>query len=104
MGWNDRLPEDPYIPPESFYRDRDDYEAWLDYVEMRLNEEERAGLSSQNLDPRTLSKTPLQEPPARQSILSRIWAQIFGQNNRQNASQDKTAREKVRKENVDAPF
>jgi len=32
MGWNDRLPEDPNIPYES-QQDKDDYDAWAEYVE-----------------------------------------------------------------------
>ena len=31
MGWNDRLPEDPYIAWEST-KDADDYEAWQTYI------------------------------------------------------------------------
>lgn len=79
MGWNDRLPEDPYTPPESFYRDRDDYEAWLEYVEAQLDADTTSGLSSQNIDPQTLSQNQQQEAPSRQTILSRIWVKIFGQ-------------------------
>ena len=98
MGWNDRLPEDPYTPPESFYRDRDDYEAWLEYVEMQLDKEE-AGLSSQNIDPADLQTQSPQETPSRQhSFAARIWARIFGQNIPENKN------EKSRQENVDAPF
>lgn len=54
MGWNDRLMEDPYTPPPEYYRDRDEYEAWLEYVEMQLEAE--TGLTSQNIDPLTLLK------------------------------------------------
>lgn len=54
MGWNDRLPEDPYTPPPEYYHARDEYEAWLEYVEMRLLEEEQTGLTSQNIDPASL--------------------------------------------------
>lgn len=36
MGWNDRLPEDPYIPPENqsddYYAQQYSYEEWLAYV------------------------------------------------------------------------
>ena len=102
MGWNDRLPEDPYIPPESFYRDRDDYEAWLEYVEMSLEKEARSGLTSQTLDPQTLQTPTSQEPPLRRSILARIWAGIFGQNVSKNSRQEVAKRS--REENVDAPF
>lgn len=31
MGWNDRLPEDPYVAWEST-KDADDYEAWNAYM------------------------------------------------------------------------
>lgn len=103
MGWNDRLPEDPYTPPESFYRDRDDYEAWLEYVETQLDKE-GVGLTSQNLDPQTLSKKAQQETPARQPAMSRLWAQIFGQNTSKTSSQDTAERERIRTENVDIPF
>lgn len=72
MGWNDRLPEDPYTPPSEYYQARDEYEAWLDYVEMRLAEEQHAGLSSQNLDPAMLSGTP--QP----NLLQRIWTRFTG--------------------------
>jgi hypothetical protein len=52
MGWNDRLPEDPNIPYES-PQDRDDYDAWAEYVEAcRLEAKTAAaGLTSQNVDP-----------------------------------------------------
>lgn len=80
MGWNDRLPEDPYIPPPEYYQAREEYEAWLDYIEMRLAEED-AGLTSQNLDPAMLGKqTTTQESPKSRGVLSRLWAAIFGQN------------------------
>lgn len=79
MGWNDRLPEDPYTPPESFYRDRDDYEAWLEYLNASL-EQEQGGLTSQNLDPAELAGLQTEkEIPRRQSILAQLWARINGQ-------------------------
>ena len=79
MGWNDRLPEDPYIPPREYYQDREEYEAWLDYIEMRLAEEDKAGLTSQNLDPAMLSgnQRTTQESPKSRGVLSRLWAAIF---------------------------
>lgn len=101
MGWNDRLPEDPYTPPESFYRDRDDYEAWLEYVEMQLDKAE-TGLTSQNLDPAMLQTKPPQEPPGRRSIAARIWAIIFGQEIPENERQE--TQESGRKQNADVPF
>lgn len=48
MGWNDRLPEDPYWPEVSQQDDRDSYEQWLAYIEGQLDEA-NAELSSQNL-------------------------------------------------------
>lgn len=52
MGWNDRLPEDPNIPYDSA-QDRDDYDAWSEYVEACRIEAEAAagGLTSQTVDP-----------------------------------------------------
>lgn len=77
MGWNDRLPNDPYLPPDDYYNNgEEEYNAWLEYVEMRLNEE---GLTSQNIDPANLQSTPTQEAPKRHNVLSRLWAAIFGQ-------------------------
>ena len=47
MGWNDRLPEDPYIPPDSYYEDfyaqQYSYEEWLEYVK------NHAGVTSANI-------------------------------------------------------
>lgn len=48
MGWNDRLPEDPYWPEVSQQDDRDSYENWLAYIEGQLDDA-NAELSSQNL-------------------------------------------------------
>lgn len=80
MGWNDRLPTDPYLPPEEYYQSgAEEHHAWLEYVEMRLHDESR-GISSQNLDPAMLAGQQFtQEAPKRQKFLSRIWAAIFGQ-------------------------
>lgn len=89
MGWNDRLPEDPFIPSAEYYRDRDDYEAWRAYGEARL-QEELAGLSSQNVNPATLASKPTQEAPDRQGMLARLWATIIGP--------------RARKEDADLPF
>lgn len=78
MGWNDRLPEDPFIPSTDYYQEQDRYEEWLEYVSARAAEEELM-LSSQNIDPAQLhqTKTP-QEPPTRQGFLSRLAAAFFG--------------------------
>jgi hypothetical protein len=71
MGWNDRLPEDPNIPYES-PQDRDDYDAWAEYVEAcRLEAETAAaGLTSQTVDPRRpkLSKPDAVEKQTRSAI------------------------------------
>lgn len=48
MGWNDRLPEDPYWPDIARQDDRDSYENWLQYLDEQL-EDANAELSSQNL-------------------------------------------------------
>jgi hypothetical protein len=63
MGWNDRLPEDPYWPSHS---DAEAYEEWHRYLEELRREdiialEQGAGLSSQNVDPTSISLTPEKE-------------------------------------------
>jgi hypothetical protein len=89
MGWNDRLPEDPFIPSDAYYREREEYEAWLDYVEAKLREED-TGLSSQNIDPATLAgrKDTQQETPARPGFVSRLMAQFFGKEVPKNEQQE----------------
>lgn len=101
MGWNDRLPEDPYIPPREYYQDRQEYEAWLEYVDMRLAEEEQAGLTSQNLDPAALSDTgtPQESRPAR-GLLPRLWAALFGQDQKK----ENTGKEDHQKQKETLPF
>lgn len=82
MGWNDRLLEDPYVPSSEYYRDRDAYEAWLEY---RATLTQDTGLSSQNIDPAMLSKTTKRTPEStRRNIVARVWEKIFGQNAEQN--------------------
>ena len=76
MGWNDRLPEDPFIPSDAYYTERAEYEAWLDYLDACAQEDATAGLSSQNVDPAVLSQSPQQNTPERQGLLARLWAQI----------------------------
>ena len=89
MGWNDRLPTDPYLPPDDYYREKEEYEAWLDYVEASMNEPQ--GLTSQNIDPAMLADRKLaQEAPARQGLLSRLWATIFGQKISKESEQPRT--------------
>lgn len=70
MGWNDRLPEDPYIPTESYY-ERQEYEAWMEYLASKENAP-AAGLSSQNVDPATFSA---QNQP---NFMRRLFARVFG--------------------------
>ena len=91
MGWNDRQMEDPYLPPPEYYRDREEYEAWLEYVEMRLDEEGR-GLTSQNLDPAMLPGA--QQPGLLQRLWTHITERIHGQkkeNNQENTQQGAAA-------------
>ena len=80
MGWNDRLPEDPNIPYESA-QDRDDYDAWSEYVEAcRIKAEAAAGgLTSQTVDPRRpkLSKSSSPEIPDRLE-LDKFLAKFLG--------------------------
>ena len=79
MGWNDRLPEDPFIPSDAYYQEREEYEAWLDYVEAKLREEDETSLTSQNIDPATLAgATQTQETPERRGFVSRLVAKFFG--------------------------
>ena len=86
MGWNDRLPTDPYLPPDDYYRNgEEEYHAWLEYVEMRLNEK---SLTSQNIDPANLPATSTPEAPKRYKIMSRLWAAIFGQEVSKNQEQE----------------
>ena len=54
MGWNDRLPEDPFVPPNDYYEEQDRYEAWLEYTIARAAEHELQ-LSSQNIAPKELA-------------------------------------------------
>jgi len=91
MGWNDRLPEDPFIPSDTYYQEREEYEAWLDYVEAKLREED-AGLSSQNIDPAILAgrQDTQQEAPTRAGFLSRFVAKFFGKKVPQEKQQENT--------------
>lgn len=100
MGWNDRLPTDPYLPPDEYYRNgEEEYNAWLEYVEMRLNEE---GLTSQNIDPANLPNQNPHEAPERQGILSRLRAIVFGQNVSKIEKQED--QNNSQKENAEVPF
>lgn len=54
MGWNDRLPEDPFAPPNEYYEEQDRYEAWLEYTMARAAENDRQ-FSSQNIAPTELA-------------------------------------------------
>ena len=89
MGWNDRIPEDPFIPSDEYYRAKEEYEAWLDYVEARLREEDKVSLTSQNIDPATLAgASQLQETPQRHGFLSRLVAKFFGKEIPKNEQQE----------------
>jgi hypothetical protein len=68
MGWNDRLPEDPYIPYES-QDDRDAYDNWAMYMEFLRAEEEAGGLTSNNIQPGDL---PVKETQDNAEILARL--------------------------------
>lgn len=99
MGWNDRLPEDPFIPSDAYYQEREEYEAWLDYVEAKLREEDETSLSSQNIDPAILARaTQTQETPNRRGFVSRIMAKFFGKEVPKNEQQES------RGENANIPF
>ena len=76
MGWNDRLPEDPFIPSSDYYQEQDRYEAWLEYITARAIEADQ--LTSQNIDPAQLHKPTQPETPAREGIFARLWANFFG--------------------------
>ena len=88
MGWNDRLPEDPFIPSDSYYEAQYAHEEWMRYIEMCATEKQQK-LTSQNIDPATLAGKPLQEPPVRQPTLSRLWDKFFGQESNSKDSSDK---------------
>lgn len=77
MGWNDRLPEDPYIPFES-EEDRTAYEEWHHYLECQLDEAERAaGLSSSNINPADINPAqPTEEE--REEMLQRFVERFCG--------------------------
>jgi hypothetical protein len=72
MGWNDRLPEDPYIPYES-QADADAYENWRMYVEGMFDAAEiESGLTSNNVQFDTPS--PAQKVRDNITILDRLRA------------------------------
>lgn len=63
MGWNDRLPEDPYWPAHS---DAEAYEEWHRYLELcRLEDiaamDAGANLTSQTIDPAQIKLRQTQE-------------------------------------------
>jgi hypothetical protein len=69
MGWNDRLPEDPYWPEQN--EDRDSYENWCAYIEyqfLKSQQSPSAGLTSQNVDPAEfLRRTAIQQEQKNQT-------------------------------------
>lgn len=82
MGWNDRLPDDPYWP------DQESYENWQEYhhellmrAELEAQAQNEPGISSQNIDPGAHTET-LEEAPSRASIvrekLDRFLAKFIG--------------------------
>jgi hypothetical protein len=89
MGWNDRLPEDPFIPSAEYYQDREEYNAWLEYVEARLEEENAAQLSSQNINPADLKRKP------QGTILSRAWRAVFGTTDVENKEAGQEVKQEV---------
>ena len=96
MGWNDRMIDNPYPPYES-YTEQDHYAAYLDYLEQCRQE---SGISSQNVDPATLT-TNLQERPASRALLSRLWSSIFGEEVSKNQQESNNRR---KQEDADVPF
>jgi hypothetical protein len=72
MGWNDHLLDNPYVPYEN-PRDREDYENW----QMYLEECQRLGLTSQNIDP---AAQPAQPPATEKSgIAGRRCIEFFNE-------------------------
>lgn len=102
MGWNDRLPVDPFIPSDDYYEEQDRYEAWLEYQNICASDAERQ-LTSQNVDPAMLARRRTQETPERQPLLSRLWARFFGQ---ENSEKENTAggQNNHRREDERVPF
>lgn len=96
MGWNDRMIDNPYPPYES-YTEQDHYTAYLEYLEQCRQE---SGISSQNVDPATLT-TNLQERPASRALLSRLWSSIFGEEVSKNQQESNNRR---KQEDADVPF
>lgn len=80
MGWNDRLLEDPYVPPSSYYEDRAAYEAWREYIEQQDEDAQRSGISSQNIAPPDL-------PAPKLGLFRRTWARIVGATKQQHQNQ-----------------
>lgn len=78
MGWNDRLPEDPYIPFES-EEDRTAYEEWLHYLESQLaDEEQAAGLTSANIELNKRQEVSPEMDAEREAMLQRFVDQFCG--------------------------
>jgi hypothetical protein len=98
MGWNDRLPVDPFIPSSDYYQEQDRYEAWLEYVTARAMEADQ--LTSQNVDPAQLKRISQQETPARRTLFSRLWVNIFGDQDKKETNPE-TAGSAA---NQDVPF
>ena len=92
MGWNDRMLEDPFIPSAEYYQAKAEYEAREEY-EAYLKQEQ--GLSSQNIDPATLTTHTQKERPERQGFLSRLTARFFGNQDHQKHTEQKQRENEV---------
>lgn len=81
MGWNDRLPEDPYLP------DQESYDGWQEYhhellrAELEAQTQNGPGLTSQNIEPGE-HLLPADVPPTRsgavREALERFLAKFTG--------------------------
>ena len=81
MGWNDRLPEDPYWPEQESYIGWHECHNELLRAELEAQAQNDPGLSSQNINPGEHTET-LEEAPSRASVvretLERFLAKFIG--------------------------
>lgn len=75
MGWNDRLHDDPYVPPNDYYQEQDHYEEWLHYQAMCA---QNTALSSQNIDPAAAVTGPAAPKELPRGRLFRLWRWFTG--------------------------
>jgi hypothetical protein len=88
MGWNDRLPDDPYRPYES-QDDRDAYDNWQMYLEHCRQEE----LTSQNIDPASVNQfRPVTMVDMCRDLLSRLLKNSRADQKKQKASKEKSSK------------